>query len=714
MAYAGDRLYKEVIRKMMGDLATKVRVIEIIAYLPCLTLSDREQIEAKRETYGNYSAMMILLDNLQRRENWPDQFISALRTCEQSALANKISEEYDKIRGIHNQRRATAAASAPVLPAVASVSPAAPPAPAPVPAPAAAVPSPAEAIATVTTATIHSVPRSTPQLLTTIVEASSQPATPSLINSPPEPYSNIAAPASTEAPALVSAPDALVHAPLESAHPAEPPLSVLASDARPPSPVSAPNATPSVGQREVPVGSKETPPGASAPINSSPESCSKIVSPAITEAPALVSILENSVQPHRKPAHPAEPPLLVLVPHGMPPSPVSAPNATPSVGQCEVPDGSREIPTLGISGGLTNTALSGPSSVTASTLPTSPQKSNVPVAVIESSSYVKHPIQDTSPHGTVLGQDSQNNPTITQVVHSAVSPNCQTQETSQRTAHPTHSASTGAVAGCLSNLAAENEENFSKPGVLRGEEPLSVSSDRLQISHMTMEHSPFQPQAVPNPHRAEERVDESVSVTSDDLMFSSSTTAVLSQHVSDPVVPVQNFAPRALENGFQEVPSPNQPVEDHYESVCQSLQTRVHIVKVSEGRSVQNLSGQTPSMVRPTTARLNDNGETESIVQSISEDQPSRHIQGISQCIQENNASEQASPSAGLMTYAGPAYPATFQESELKASGQINVPRSEQREESQGVVQLFQSNSHLIVAAAVCMAAVFVAWRLKY
>lgn len=703
MAYAGDRLYKEVIRKMMGDLATKVRVREIIAYLPCLTLSDREEIEAKRETHGNYNAMMVLLDNLQRRENWPDQFISALRTCEQSALANKISEEYDKIRGIHTQRRAAAAASAPVLPAVASVSPAAPPAPAP--APAAAVPSPAlapaEASATVTTATIHSVPRSTPPLLTTSVEASAQPATP-LINSRPEPYSTIAAPVSTEAPALVSAPDALVRAPPESAQPAEPPLSVLASDARPPSPVSAPTLTASIGQSEVP--------GTSAPINSSPESCSNIASPAMTEAPALVSALENSVQPHRKPAHPAEPPLLVLVPHAIPPSPVSAPEVTPSVGQREVPVDARKTPTLDISGGLTNTALSGPSSITACTLSTSPQKSNVPVAVVESSSYVKHPIQDTSPHGTVLGQDSQNNPTITQVVHTAVSPNCQTQETSQRTAQATPSASTDAVAGGLSNLAAENEENFSKPDVLRGEEPFSVSSDRLQISHMTMERSPFQPQAMPNTYRAEEPVDESVSVTTDDLMFSSSTTAVLSQHVSDPVVPVQNSAPRPLENGFQEVPCPNQPVEDHYESICQSLQTRVHIVKVSEGRSVQNLSGQPPSMVRPTTARLNDNGETKSIVQSISKDQPSCHIQDTSQCIQENNASEQASPSAGLTTYA---YTGTVQKSELKASGQINVPHSEQREESQGVLQRFQSNSHLIVAAAVCMAAVFVAWRLK-
>lgn len=62
----------------------------------------QEEIEAKRETSGNYSAMILLLENLRRRENWPDQFISALQTCEQRALANVISEAYDNIRGIRS------------------------------------------------------------------------------------------------------------------------------------------------------------------------------------------------------------------------------------------------------------------------------------------------------------------------------------------------------------------------------------------------------------------------------------------------------------------------------------------------------------------------------------------------------------------------------------------------------------------------------------
>lgn len=63
----------------------------------------QEEIEAKRETAGNYCAMMVLLDNLRRRENWPAQFISALQTCEQWALANELSEAYDRLRGTHSK-----------------------------------------------------------------------------------------------------------------------------------------------------------------------------------------------------------------------------------------------------------------------------------------------------------------------------------------------------------------------------------------------------------------------------------------------------------------------------------------------------------------------------------------------------------------------------------------------------------------------------------
>lgn len=239
--------------------------------------------------------------------------------------------------------------------------------------------------------TIHKVPNSTPPLLTPTVE--------------------------TEAPASVLAPDAQVHTPSASAHPAEPPLSVLAPDARPPSPVSAPTLTPPIRQSEVTVGARES---------------SKLgTSEALTEAPALASVQETvtkagaSVHTH----HLAEPPLLVLAPEAMPSSPVSAPKVTPSVEQSEVPVSSRDTPTLDISCGLTNAALSGPSSP-APTLPANPTpistQVNKPATTSQSSASkkapvavsiaVKHPIQDTDPPGVVLARDSQNNPAINQVI----------------------------------------------------------------------------------------------------------------------------------------------------------------------------------------------------------------------------------------------------------------------------------------------------------
>lgn len=607
MAYTADRLYNEVIRKEMAVLSSKVKVRDIVGYLPCLTITDREEIEAKRESAGNYCAMMVLLDNLRRRENWPGQFITALQQIEQTALANLISDAYNNIRGIH-----TAPVPAPApAPASAPASAHVPAASVPIPAP-----SPAEPSATFTTATIHKIPCSTPPLLTPSVQTPAQTSTSSPINSASRPHSNKTASDSADGHAEVSAPDAPVHTPPRSAHPTKPVLSVIAPDARPPFPVSAPTLTPSAGQSEVSVDARET-------------------------------------------------------------------------------------PTPGISNGLTNVALSGPSSH-GPTVPSNPtsyevnkpdttsQSSVLPEKVLAATSTsVQHPVQDTNPPETVLARDSQNNPTNSQVgegVHTSFLTNCRSQGTAQ--ASP--SASSGAAAGCSLNFATENEENFSKPGVLQEEEPVSFSSDpSLQFSNMTAESSPSQParpQAVPN--RGEEPVNEHVSVTNS---LSSSSTTVPSLYVSDHVGPVQNSIPRAFENGFPEGGNgsyPHQPVEDHYDS----LQTRGHVVQFSENPSLQNLSGQPLSMVRQTTI---DNS------------------QQISVGIQRNNASEQAGSAASFTTYAGPPQ-STFHQSELNASNQVNLPRSELRVESQGVLHQFQSNSHLIAAAAFGMAAVFVALKFKH
>ncbi|KAL6106003.1 mavs [Pungitius sinensis] len=102
MSFVSDRLYNGYLRTKMSTFATKVKVREIMTHLPCLTLHDRENIEAKRETNGNFDSMVMLLDCLKRRENWPQQFIDALEACEHTTLAAEMRAEYDALRGANN------------------------------------------------------------------------------------------------------------------------------------------------------------------------------------------------------------------------------------------------------------------------------------------------------------------------------------------------------------------------------------------------------------------------------------------------------------------------------------------------------------------------------------------------------------------------------------------------------------------------------------
>lgn len=60
-------------------------------------------MEAKKAQSGGYNAVFTLLDNLRRREDWPEQLINALRECSYPALANDIEEAYNRIRGINSK-----------------------------------------------------------------------------------------------------------------------------------------------------------------------------------------------------------------------------------------------------------------------------------------------------------------------------------------------------------------------------------------------------------------------------------------------------------------------------------------------------------------------------------------------------------------------------------------------------------------------------------
>ncbi|XP_053191787.1 mitochondrial antiviral-signaling protein isoform X2 [Scomber japonicus] len=102
MSFASDKLYNGYLRKKMSTIVSTVKVREIMVHLPCLTAHDRETIEAKRETCGNFNGMVLLLECLKRRENWPEQFIQALEACEHTTIAAEIRAEYDSLRGVNN------------------------------------------------------------------------------------------------------------------------------------------------------------------------------------------------------------------------------------------------------------------------------------------------------------------------------------------------------------------------------------------------------------------------------------------------------------------------------------------------------------------------------------------------------------------------------------------------------------------------------------
>uniref|UniRef100_A0A3Q3XM01 Mitochondrial antiviral-signaling protein n=1 Tax=Mola mola TaxID=94237 RepID=A0A3Q3XM01_MOLML len=120
MTFASDKLFNGYLRRNMPTIVSKVKVREIIPHLPCLTGHDMETIEAKRETCGNYDGMVLLLDCLKRRENWPEEFILALEQCGHQTIADGIRNEYDNLRCINSKSAAVtlpAEASAPLEPA---------------------------------------------------------------------------------------------------------------------------------------------------------------------------------------------------------------------------------------------------------------------------------------------------------------------------------------------------------------------------------------------------------------------------------------------------------------------------------------------------------------------------------------------------------------------------------------------------------------------
>uniref|UniRef100_A0A3B3BTL2 Mitochondrial antiviral-signaling protein n=1 Tax=Oryzias melastigma TaxID=30732 RepID=A0A3B3BTL2_ORYME len=102
MSFTSDQLYNIYIRRNLPTIASRVKVREVIVHLPCLTSHDRENIEAKRDTNGNHDAMVLLMECLKRRENWPEQLIQALEACEHTMLASEVRAAYEALTGVNS------------------------------------------------------------------------------------------------------------------------------------------------------------------------------------------------------------------------------------------------------------------------------------------------------------------------------------------------------------------------------------------------------------------------------------------------------------------------------------------------------------------------------------------------------------------------------------------------------------------------------------
>ncbi|KAK1791565.1 hypothetical protein P4O66_013567 [Electrophorus voltai] len=619
MAYVSDRLYRDVIVKMMARLASIVKVREIMPHLTCLTFTDKEEIEAKRETAGNYNAMVLLLDYLRRRENWPEEFIHALHACEYWALADEISNAYEQIRGI-NSRASAASGTDPPAYTLTQM-----PSTVPAPCTTATAPVPVATSTTVTTATTHNVPQSSP------LPPPKGPPTPIAQATP---YGSVLAPETPET------------LPTGPAHTADPQMPISDPQERTSSPVLASEEIHSLEPSEASVSPGATP------------ALGNLSGPPSDAAPCLSTKL-----------------------------------LTTPLGLSNIP--STTLQPLGLSN-IPSTTLQ-PSA--------GPEMSQEPVVATGSPSSLKHPIQDSNPPGKVPKSKTQNSSNVNQLLDRALSLG-------------TARVSTSASIVSQLDHTAEEDENLSKPGVL-AEEPPSVSSDDLEISHATTgtDISPEQPAPVSSFPQSVEHLQELCSTTSADLMISSTTETIDSSPVHREDLPVETsfhevvcavqtetvpvFNPVAsvhlisnsnheaythLENGNPVVPSSNQPVEDHYESQPATVVNTLHF---SENPSILNLDG--------CSSRMQDNliDTNDKIVHP----NHNTHIGSVIPpviCEHKSALNNQGS--------SGP-----------NAATVINTPMSEQRED--GLLAQLQSDPRIIAAAAAAVigvTAVFLAWKLKY
>ncbi|XP_016329326.1 mitochondrial antiviral-signaling protein-like [Sinocyclocheilus anshuiensis] len=513
MSFTREQFYNEAIRPNLARFSSTVKVRDILPHLPCLTLTDREEVEAKRETSGNFTAMQTLLDNLRRREKWPDEFITALRNCEHRELADEISATYDRIRGITNN---------------------AAPTPRPAPAPAPSYTS-AGASTTVTTATIHTVPATTPLLV-------QLPLAPASSTAP----SNTAAPEPSPAPVLQVPETQQVQ--------------------KPPTPVPTPSAEP-VSQAEIAppvVPSSQAPPPSAASV-------SKVPSPVQQNVTTHTGAVEN-----KTPALDSSDGLALTDQTS-----ISSSNGEALLSTSNAQASSSDTST-------SQSQMTKPYT-TSQTSPKS-KKTQVPLEVKDIYTSERLPVQDTNlflrVERTFQEPEEISDPTANEVVqrnNTVGLPVFNAPTNSTGTAQATSSAPAEVV---THSPASIDQEYFSKPGILQHselqqnrpvtlpvsqEEPCSVVSNDLEISSLMQATEPST-----EPGQSTSHADQN------SAPFASLDSAT--QSFQDPPY---TAAPLTL----------NQPEEDHYESIYDG-HTQINVFQFAEEPSAENMNGQPPSILQ--------------------------------------------------------------------------------------------------------------------
>ncbi|XP_019953805.2 mitochondrial antiviral-signaling protein [Paralichthys olivaceus] len=554
MSFASDKLYNGYLRRNMPTIVSRVKVREIIVHLPCLTTHDRENIEAKRETNGNYDGMGLLLECLRRRENWPEQFIKALEECEHTTIAAEIRAEYDALRGVNN--------SNPSSPSTTVIRAHVHPAPSashlPIPESGAAAVTPAEA-----SAPPEPAAQASPLLEPPVQPEAQSPAAEQAVP-PPEPVPvppqatqiEVVPPPSTPPPSPeiphtpASTPQREVNAHQEPEENSESDIQNISNnDCVIPDQLSA-------REGEVFVDSVVTPPLPPSELDQP----APLQTTATTE---VASTPPEEVKANQEPEENSESYIQDITGDSVViPDQVSAENSEVVVSSVVTPCETDTDPDP-----LRTTAASEVSPPQS----TSPTQANSDIS--DGSSFpiltqVKHPIQDTTPPADIIPADvlqpeEKTEPPITQVVES--SPQTETASTTS----PLPEADR-----MDASIIDYSTLSLNKPEQLISFQPQNDNSPTLVVQSLPA--GPYSGDS--------ERLEISDAAPDDTVPACSAVTSTTMNNVSG--LP-------CLENGI--ALNHDEPGENHYESLCQSLERQevlVNVVHVSEEPSILNLDGQ--------------------------------------------------------------------------------------------------------------------------